>query len=227
MHKTLVALLISVFMGPTGGFAQTEPTNDDRDRTIPIPVVQLPTGFMLEALPPTTRQAPVNESAQSQTPARTFEELKPVVQAGMTLTVTDGSGRDVTGRLSDLSTTSLALTAGDRILRFDEPDVALIQRRHSDTLANGALIGALAGIAPFVIVVIAETAGGEPCSGQCTRSFLFWGGIGALIGASVDAGVRGNRTIYLARPSTSSPPALELSPILSRGTKGLRLTIRP
>lgn len=66
MHKILVALLIFVFVTPTGGFAQTQPTNEGRDGTIRIPALQLPTGIMREAvnreyvrlaaLPPALRQ---------------------------------------------------------------------------------------------------------------------------------------------------------------------------
>jgi len=66
MHKILVALLIFVFVTPTGGFAQTQPTNEGRDGTIRIPAIQFPTGIMREAvnresvrlaaLPPAFRQ---------------------------------------------------------------------------------------------------------------------------------------------------------------------------
>ncbi len=66
MHKILVALMVAVLVTPTGGFAQTQPTDDGRDRTIRIPAVQFPTGIMREAvnresvrlaaLPPALRQ---------------------------------------------------------------------------------------------------------------------------------------------------------------------------
>jgi hypothetical protein len=66
MHKILVALLVSVLVTPTGGFAQTPPTNDGRDGTLRIPTRQFPTGIMREAvnresvrlagLPPALRQ---------------------------------------------------------------------------------------------------------------------------------------------------------------------------
>jgi len=54
MHKILVPLLISVLMTPTGGFAQAHSTNEDPDRTIRIPVIQLPRGIVREAV---TREA--------------------------------------------------------------------------------------------------------------------------------------------------------------------------
>lgn len=66
MHKILVALLIAVLLTPTGGFAQTQPTDDGRDGTIRIPALQFSTAIMREAvnresvrlaaLPPALRQ---------------------------------------------------------------------------------------------------------------------------------------------------------------------------
>ena len=50
MHKILVALLISVLVTPTGGFAQTPPTNEGENGTIRIPTLQFPTGIMREAV---------------------------------------------------------------------------------------------------------------------------------------------------------------------------------
>jgi hypothetical protein len=50
MHKILVALLISAFVTPTGGFAQNQPTNESRGWKIPTPALQLPTGLMREAV---------------------------------------------------------------------------------------------------------------------------------------------------------------------------------
>ena len=49
-HKILVALLISVLMTPTAGFAQTSPTNDGRDGTIGLPARQRPTGTLRAAV---------------------------------------------------------------------------------------------------------------------------------------------------------------------------------
>ena len=50
MPKILVLLLISVLMTPTGGFAQTQLTNDGRDGTIRITAIQFPTGIVREAV---------------------------------------------------------------------------------------------------------------------------------------------------------------------------------
>jgi hypothetical protein len=142
----------------------------------------------------------------------------------MKLTVVDNSGTAVMGRLSELSCDTVAITLGNRILRFRQPDVARIQRRVPDSLMNGILIGVAIGVAPVVVIAVAEEAGGEPCSGQCTRAVLMWGVIGAAIGATVDAAVRENRTIYLP-PASSLRPVFQLSPILRPGDHGVRFAV--
>jgi hypothetical protein len=50
MHKMLLALLISVFVIPTEGFAQTQPTNEGRAETVRVPALQLPAGLMRESV---------------------------------------------------------------------------------------------------------------------------------------------------------------------------------
>ena len=59
MRKVLVAVLISVFMTPTAGFAQTQPEPGDRELTIRIPAIQLSTGNVREA---SRRQPPPRRS---------------------------------------------------------------------------------------------------------------------------------------------------------------------
>ena len=46
MRKMLAALLISVLMTPTAGFAQTPPTNDGRDGALGIPAIHPPAGIL-------------------------------------------------------------------------------------------------------------------------------------------------------------------------------------
>ena len=50
MHKSLVALLISVLMIPTAGFAQAPPTSDGRDGAVGIPAIHRPAGILRAAV---------------------------------------------------------------------------------------------------------------------------------------------------------------------------------
>ncbi len=71
MHKTTAALLVSCLLTPAAGFAQTQLAHDDREMTLRIPAIHLPTGTMHDSLnresvrlaapPPALRQQPARE----------------------------------------------------------------------------------------------------------------------------------------------------------------------
>lgn len=50
MYKTLLAILIAVFVSPNAGFAQTQPVKEGRDGRIRMPALQLPTGITREGV---------------------------------------------------------------------------------------------------------------------------------------------------------------------------------
>ncbi|MCU0256656.1 MAG: hypothetical protein MUF60_07915, partial [Vicinamibacterales bacterium] len=51
-------------------------------------------------------------ASMAQLPAQSFEQLRVLVAQGDTLLVTDETGREVTGRLTDLAAASLTLEVG-------------------------------------------------------------------------------------------------------------------
>ncbi len=67
MRKVLVAALISVFITPTAGFAQTQREGGDRDLTIRISTIQPSTANVLEA------------SRRQQPPRRSWAGRHPVI----------------------------------------------------------------------------------------------------------------------------------------------------
>ena len=80
MHTVLVALLTFVVMAPTSGLAQTQPTNDDRERTTPISAIQLPRGFTREAVnPESVRFAALPAMRQQQPEKRSWAGRHPVL----------------------------------------------------------------------------------------------------------------------------------------------------
>jgi hypothetical protein len=164
---------------------------------------------------------PIHARAQ----ARSFQELDTAVTRGSQLTVTDASGREVTGTLSDLTSSILTIRSNGRPVAFRESEVVRIRQRRTDSLLNGAVIGAVSGIVPILVIVLAERAGGEPCTGQCTGAFLFWGAVGAGSGLAVDAVIRENRTVYVGRTANSVSRILTVSPLVRRGSAGVRLTM--
>jgi hypothetical protein len=87
--------------------------------------------------------------ARAQLVATSFADLQTLVRAGDTLEVTDTSGRRTTGRLGDLSASSLELLVwrndhlGERTVpqKVVEADVTRIRLARRDSLWNGTAIG--------------------------------------------------------------------------------------
>jgi hypothetical protein len=72
--------VIFVVMAPTSGLAQTQPAHDDRERTIPLSTIQLPTGFMREAVnPESLRFAALPAMRQQQPEKRGWARRHPVL----------------------------------------------------------------------------------------------------------------------------------------------------
>jgi len=108
------------------------------------------------------------------------------------------SGEVVHGRIVDLSPESLTiLTADNR--RVDMPlDRVLRIEARGDSLKNGAIIGALV-VGTLVGLTCAEVADG---SGACLTGVVLDAGMGALIGAGIDA-LNGGRSTLYARPAAA------------------------
>ena len=141
-------------------------------------------------------------AALAQTPAQNIQRS---VKPGQQVWITDDQGHETRGRIADMTADRLTVATGreradvpyDRILRIDRPD---------DTLANGALIGLVAG-APFgFLAVAAEDARScDPhvwfdCSNPSAAGYLavtgFMGGVGSAIGVGIDALIRREPNLY-------------------------------
>ena len=166
----------------------------------------------------------VATSAQAQELAGTFEQLRVLVKAGDTVTVTDTAGRPVRGKLINLSSSSLSLNVSGTNREFQRADVNQITKRGSDSLKNGALIGMAVGGSLAAVGVALMAAGGEADAGLMAGAALIYSGIGAGIGVGVDALIEGQRVIY-ANPGS---PAARLSvvPVLRGPRKGVLVSLR-
>ncbi len=106
-----------------------------------------------------------------------------------------GSGEIVSGRIVDLSAESLTLLTADQ-RRVEVPIDRLLRiETRGDSLKNGAAIGAL--IAGGLVALGCGQAGG---GGACVTATVLDAGLGALIGAGVDA-LNGGRSTLYSRPA--------------------------
>ena len=106
--------------------------------------------------------------------------------------VQSGSGEELRGRLLDLSPASLTILIDGREVDVPIDNVLRIDAR-TDSVKNGAIIGgAVAG------GLVALTCGGfEGGVSECLAATIIDGGVGALIGAGIDALHKGRTPIYI------------------------------
>jgi hypothetical protein len=84
-------------------------------------------------------------AAGAQPIASSLEDVKALVGANPTVTVTDTSGQEFRGTITDAAESKLSLRIAGATRRFQAADVRTIRVRTSDSLVNGALIGAAIG----------------------------------------------------------------------------------
>jgi hypothetical protein len=168
----------------------------------------------------------MTQAAGAQGIAGSFEQLKVLVRPGETVTVTETTGQETTGKIADLSSSTLALLAGGTRRELSESDVRTIQQRHNDSLANGALYGLAIGAVASAALIIAVSAvdSEEVDAGLAALAIGAYGGIGAGIGVGVDALIRKRHVIY----QRQSLPGVQvgIAPWLTSQRKGVLVTLR-
>lgn len=143
----------------------------------------------------------------------TFGELPKKVRLGQKVIVYDDQGHTTTGTVERVSATELVLGGGPAPRTFKPEGVQRV--RKPGPVWNGALVGAVFGLIPAVIV-----AGNlEGDSGSFIAGLT---GLGAGIGLGIDAAIP-PRTLY-RRAGTGSRVAL--MPIVSRDRRGFAAAFR-
>lgn len=173
----------------------------------------------------------------AQVVATSFEELRPLVKSGDTIYVTEVNGRKTKGRLGELSQSSLELLIrksgpdGRDVFepqsRLAERDIRQIQIERGDSVLNGTLIGLAVVGGPWLLVC-------NPATDWCYYNdganlfrviALITSGIGAGIGALVDAGIRERVLVYYQIPGRQSE-GVHLSPFVSKSAAGVRISMQ-
>lgn len=130
------------------------------------------------------------------------------------------SGQELRGYLVELSPTTLAMLVEGK--RVDVPiDRVLRIEGRNDPVKNGAVIGAVVtGVWAAIgcSVVYADGDGGGNRAAVCITGGLVYTGVGALIGAGIDALHKGRTTIY------SKPASVALA-VAPKG-KGARAQLK-
>jgi hypothetical protein len=148
-----------------------------------------------------------------------FEQLQLLVKPGDKIDVIGVDGTQTKGKIEILTPASLRLSTKSGIREFAQKDTFEVRQKRSDSLANGALIGAIAtgGVSG---VLFAAYCRGEGCNGgEVAAADAIYAGIGAAIGVGVDALINHRQTIYKQHPQTSLGN-IDVFPLLGDGRKG-------
>jgi hypothetical protein len=159
--------------------------------------------------------------ALAQPPTTDFGQLGSRVRVGETVWVTGDDGREIQGKLWDLSASSLQVMSRGQTTTFKSDNLLVISARDRDSLSNGALIGLVTGV-----VLGALVAG--VCEDDYLACFagagLVYGGFGAAIGVGIDAMTPGRKLEIYRRPAIQSA-RIRLAPFGSPRAQGLVLRI--
>jgi hypothetical protein len=169
--------------------------------------------------------AAITQTAAAQGVAGSFEQLQVLVKPGDTVTVTDAAGKQTNGKIAELTGSTLALLAGDTRLELRERDVVTIKQLYTDSLADGAIWGAVGGGVYLGIVAVMFSGDADEWSASdVARSLGICVGIGTGIGVGIDALIRRKHVIY-QRPPTSGVQ-IGITPLLTSQRKGVQVTLR-
>jgi hypothetical protein len=155
--------------------------------------------------------------------AQTAKTARPhfgdLLTAGMTVWITDSSGQKQQARIVGVSGDAVTTSADGVSRRLTTNDIKRIEVRQSDSLLNGALIGAGAAIASGLFLCT-RTEPWENCRDDI-GPMLRIGAIGAGAGIGIDALIRGRRTIYAAERGVS----VRVAPVLGGDVRALQLSV--
>ena len=159
-------------------------------------------------------------AASAQTPQPATNTLETALIQGRTVWITVAGRQEEKTRIAGVSGGIVTTTAGTDIRRFPTTDITRVRVRHSDSVLDGALIGAGAAVASGLFLCT-RTEPWENCRDDVGPMFRI-GAVGAGIGIAIDALIRGRRTIYEAAAGSTR---LHLAPIVTRHAGGLRIAL--
>lgn len=170
--------------------------------------------------------------------ATSFEELRSLVKSGETIHLTDANGRTIRGRIGDLSDSSLEVLTRDITpdgreifvpqRRLSESEVRQILVQRSDPVWKGTLIGLAAAAWPAATVIAygSQATRDNYANGEAmvaTGVVLF--GVGAGIGAWIDAAIKERTLVYYRSPNQPSR-TVQIVPRVTKSAAGIQLSLR-
>ena len=178
------------------------------------------TSIQLERIAPLIMFCLSTVSAFAQTSQDPPPRVETALSPGTTVWITDSAGREEKRRIVSVSDGIVTTTnPNEEVRRLRTTDILRVRARYSDSVINGALIGAGAAVVSGLFLCT-RTEPWENCRDD-VGPILRIAAIGAGAGIGIDALIRGRRTIYEAPRSTR----LHVVPIAARGAAGLSVSV--
>jgi hypothetical protein len=159
-------------------------------------------------------------AALAQTSRGAQPSLETVLTPGKTVWIMDSGGREEKMRIVGVSGSIVTATVGEDTRQLSTTDIVRVRARHSDSVLNGALIGAGAAVAAGLYLCNVT----EPWA-NCRDDYgpmLRIGALGVGIGIGVDALIRGRTTVY---ERGEGAVRLRAAPIVGRHAGGLQVSL--
>jgi hypothetical protein len=154
-----------------------------------------------------------------QTPSLTV--VKDRVAAGDVVYVTDMSDTTIKGTLMAITADAVQVMVGTDVRRIVAADVRRVQRRQSDSVLNGVVIGAAVGAIPGIYWLFADP---NECTGMCPEDYAAIA-IGATAGGLIDHAITRKVTVYTAGPSNGRSKSVTIGPLVRRNRKGVQIAL--
>jgi hypothetical protein len=146
--------------------------------------------------------------------AETFNDLRFMVSPGESVKMSLANGERVSGSITSLSPELLSMRIKRTTRLFRPEDIASVRQRRADPVKDGAIIGFGVGAG---LLVAAEC-------GRCHIGMtLVYGGIGAAIGAGIDAMIK--KEVVVFRGKNSKGARISVEPQLAPSHQALNLRV--
>jgi hypothetical protein len=158
--------------------------------------------------------------ALAQPPATSIDQLPARVRVGEQVWVTGEDGREVKGKLWNLTPSSVEIMSGGRTTTFDADSLRVMAARKPDSLRNGAIIGLGIGIGLASLAAF-ECKQYAPCF---VVGGVFYAGLGAAAGVGIDA-LTPTGKIEVYRRVASQSARIALAPVVTMRAQGVVVRI--
>lgn len=186
--------------------------------TLPRGIVAVAACFALSLAGAGTAHAQGAEESFGSMAGRLAASEKPV-------RVTTASEGKITGKLLDLSESSLTMLVGHERRTLQKSEILQVAEIHHHA-GQGALIGLGTGAAlGFVGMLLACGDCGDESGAFALAGAIVYGGIGAGIGALAGAATTTERNVYRS-PATAADARIAVTPLATPRGAGIAATLR-